>query len=382
MDADRKSTVSSFYGRKNSLDALNSDFPSPSTPNYNYQQTRGRDDASSFFNPESRNLDNGRPGIAGYNRNSFFFTGREEPVKGGRDEEDGGNSGAWDIYADFNNTGPKYSTAYGGGNQEGYQPLTNSSTPKAEDASTIGPVELVTVPAMGPEWKRDELSNMMKKSRKAKKAEARATKWREWNRGQRGWCGGWLTRRVFVIVLFVICVIVTVVLAFTIPRVPKLAFNSEHALTNATGDWADAVPFTFNRAPANFSFPAYADLQIDTTGSYVPIKFSPIYAEVYDTETNRKVAQGDLSITLPAKKFNNILLPLNFSYIASNDTDQTWKNWYEACKNRGAAVGGVRQGLRFRLTVDMHIFGLIGTRQTSTQVNSVDCPVELPINSV
>ncbi|KAG7088835.1 hypothetical protein E1B28_012790 [Marasmius oreades] len=381
MDSNRKSTVSSFYGRKTSMDALNSDFPSPSTPNiHNYQQARGRDDVSSFYDAEHRNLDNGQPGTAGYNRNSFFFAGREEPVKGGRDEEDRGHGEAWDVYADFNNAGPKYSSVFDATSQEGYQPLAH--TPKAEDASTIGPVELVTVPAMGPEWKREEMHNMTKKSRKANKAEARATKWKEWNRGNRGWCGGWLTRRVLVIVVFIICAIIGIILAFVIPRVPKLAFNSDHPLANATGSWEEAVPLTFQRSPANFSFAAFADLQVDTTASYVPIKFNPLHAEVYDTDTNRKVGSGDLSLTLPPKRFNNILLPLNFSYIASNDTDQTWRNWYDACKNQGASPGGVRKGLKFRLVVEMHIFGLIGTQKTSTPVSNVACPIELPITSV
>ncbi|KAL0569678.1 hypothetical protein V5O48_012291 [Marasmius crinis-equi] len=382
MDADRKSTVSSFYGRKNSLDALNSDFPSPSTPNYHHQQARGRDDASSFYNPDNRNIEPGRPGTAGYNRNSFFFAGREEPVKGGRDEEeDGGNGGAWDIYADFNNAGPKYSTSFGGGKMDGYQALSPATTPKGDDASAMGPVELVTVPAMGPEWKKEELQDMTKKSRKQKKADARSTKWKEWNRGQRGFCGGWLTRRVFVILLFIICAAIGITLAFVIPRVPKFQFNSDTPLANATGDWADAVQLTFNRAPANFSFPAFADLQVDTTDSYVPIKFHPLSAEIYDQDTNRQVAKGDLSITLPAKKFNNILLPLNFSYVASNDTDQTWKNWYEACKNKGNAPNGVRQSLKFRLVLRMNIFGLVGKQTTSTSISDASCPIELAMNA-
>lgn len=123
MDSDRKSTVSSFYGgRKGSLDALNADFASPS--HHDSQPTgRGRDDASSFFNPDraSRNLDgmNGeRFGTAGYNRGSFFHAGREEPLKGGRDEETPASPGndAWDVYADFNNAGPRYSNAFGQGN--------------------------------------------------------------------------------------------------------------------------------------------------------------------------------------------------------------------------------------------------------------------------
>lgn len=116
MDYDRKSNVSSFYGgRKNSLDALNTDFPTTSP------RERPRDDASSFFNPEqsrgSMDLLNGeRAGTAGYNSGSFFHAGRMEPLKGGRDEDEAANQvgeGIWDVYADFNNTGPRYSTAFG-----------------------------------------------------------------------------------------------------------------------------------------------------------------------------------------------------------------------------------------------------------------------------
>jgi hypothetical protein len=109
MDADRKSTVSSFYGgRKGSMDALNQDFP----PNPHPPAGRaGRDDASSFFSPDpsqaSMDRLGGRRASGGYN-SSTFYPGREEPLKGGRDEEEE----AWDVYADFNNAGPRYSTAF------------------------------------------------------------------------------------------------------------------------------------------------------------------------------------------------------------------------------------------------------------------------------
>lgn len=123
MDPDRKSNVSSFYGgRKSSIDALNSDFAAPVAP-----ARALRDDASSFFTPErgrnSTDLLNGQPQSAGYNRGSFFHTGREEPLKGGRDEEGGrspGNDGVWDVYADFNNAGPRYSSATFGTQDSGY----------------------------------------------------------------------------------------------------------------------------------------------------------------------------------------------------------------------------------------------------------------------
>ena len=35
-------------------------------------------------------------------------------MKGGPDEEkDAGEAEAWDVYADFNNAGPRYSTTFG-----------------------------------------------------------------------------------------------------------------------------------------------------------------------------------------------------------------------------------------------------------------------------
>lgn len=88
MDGDRrKSGVSSFYG-KNSSDGL-----SP----------QGNVDL----------MHNGLPHSAGYNNTSFLDAGRQEPLRGGRDEEaDGGlqQEETWDVYADFNNAGPRYST--------------------------------------------------------------------------------------------------------------------------------------------------------------------------------------------------------------------------------------------------------------------------------
>jgi hypothetical protein len=106
MDYDRKSTVSSFYGARKTADPPNAEFAGA--------RARGRDDASSFFDGENRmsnDVHNMRAPNAGYNKCSFFHAGREEPVKGGRDEEEA-QAQAWDVYADFNNAGPRYSTAY------------------------------------------------------------------------------------------------------------------------------------------------------------------------------------------------------------------------------------------------------------------------------
>ncbi|KAL0960605.1 hypothetical protein HGRIS_005637 [Hohenbuehelia grisea] len=384
MDPDRKSTVSSFYGAKSSMDALNNEF-SRSAPGG--QDRARRDSSSSFFNPERERgsvdlLATGRPSAAGYNKDSFFPGAREEPLKGGRDEEE---AGGWDVYADFNNAGPRYSTAFGNQDQEYHQiPAVSSPTPKAEydDPTNSGPVELVTVPGMGAEWKKSELRDMTKSGRRAKKYSSRREFFREWNRGERGLCGPYFTKKVFIFVLFGICVALALVLGFTLPRVPSFAFSNDAPLGAASGDWNDTVPLIFSRAPANFSFPAFAQLQVDTNGNYLPLHFTRIHAEVYDLDTSRIIATGDWGRhSLPAKSYPEIQIPLNFTYIATNDTDQTWKNWYGGCRNKGAYADGKRPGLNFHLLLDMNIIGLIGSRKTSTTVTGANCPVELPLNA-
>lgn len=122
MEYDRRSNVSSFYGaRKNSFDALNSDFPSSSTAQLG-QPNNDRNRVDSFYDTgrasrPSRDYVGGAQS-AGYNRMSFADAGRMEPLKGGYDEEEEvassrGAEPSWDVYADFNNQGPRYSTAFG-----------------------------------------------------------------------------------------------------------------------------------------------------------------------------------------------------------------------------------------------------------------------------
>jgi len=384
MDYDRKSTVSSFYGgRKTSLDALNSDFPTAPSGG------RARDDASSFFNPEqggrtSVDLLSAGHGSAGYNRGSFFYTGREEPLKGGRDEEEPdlvGNQ-IWDVYSDFNNSGPRYSATFGQSDSKGYQQLP-PSVPKAQSEDTVGPVELVTVPALGAEWQKSEMKDMTKTGRREKKAELRNEKWKAWRRGERGMCGRYFTRKVLVFTLFGVCVVAGILLGIMIPRVPSFSFNSSTPLVQATGSWNASVPIYFNRYPANFSFPAFAALEVDTGANYLPLTFNHLRANIHDLQTNLLVANGDLGHrTLPAKAFPHILLPLNFTYVATNDTDQTWLNWYNGCKDPALYVNGTRPAVQFLLTLDIIIAGLVGTYHTSTPVSDAPCPIQLPINSV
>ena len=121
MDYDRKSTVSSFYGGRQSGDALNRDYPQSPSASTPFTDARARrDSSSSFFNPNAmpQPHERGQPPSAGYNRASYWDAGREEPVKGGY-EEDPTHEPGFDVFADFNNTGPRYSNAFGLGNKNG-----------------------------------------------------------------------------------------------------------------------------------------------------------------------------------------------------------------------------------------------------------------------
>lgn len=90
-----------------------------------------------------------------------------------------------------------------------YQQLQTPRTPAVVDQvdSSGNKVEMVTVPAMGAEWSKDELKNMTKRGRKEDKRERRKEFWKAWNRDQRGLCGKYFTRRVLVFFLFGLCAV-------------------------------------------------------------------------------------------------------------------------------------------------------------------------------
>ena len=90
---------------------------------------------------------------------------------------------------------------------ESYQQIPSPrATRLDEDATAKGPVELVTVPALGAEWGKNELKAMTKKGRKEDKSEDFGRKWKAFNRGQYGLFGRkWLTRRTVVFFVFGLC---------------------------------------------------------------------------------------------------------------------------------------------------------------------------------
>lgn len=184
---------------------------------------------------------------------------------------------------------------------------------------------------------------MSKKGRKQLKEGNRWENFRAWTRDQRGCCGKWGTRKQIAIGSFILCVAcvsssifgmsaqselistlvhlsIGLVIAFTLPRVPGLAFASTDPLKNGT-----APPQTiFSRIPANFSFASNLDLQVDTGSNFLPLKFSHMEAKVFDLDTNFLVGTGNLSgKSVPAKALTELFLPLNFTYVAANDSDPT-----------------------------------------------------------
>jgi hypothetical protein len=296
----------------------------------------------------------------------------------------GKNEGSWDVFADFNNAGPRYSQAFVDPEPK-YKPLTRPNFKPAHDdsASATGTqVEMVTVPVLGPEWKASELHEMGQGAKKERNAEARSKKFKEWRRGQRGLCGRWFTCRFTVFFVFGLCVIAGILLTIFIPRVPSFTIDENSPLSPATGNFNSSIPTRFMTSPANFSFPAYADLQVDTGSNFIPLKITHLNALIFDLDSNYKVGSGDVyGLSVPAKRFVNLQMPVNFSYVAENSSDITWANWDNACKNPGQYADGQRPGLRFRLVLEMFIAGLIGSRSTSMQVTNAPCPVELPLNA-
>jgi hypothetical protein len=108
--------------------------------------------------------------------------------------------------------------------------------------------------------------------------------------------------------------------------VPKFAINQETPLSAATGDFNRSISTRFLSSPANFSFPAFAELQVDTGSNFIPLKFTHLNAHIFDLETEVQVGNGDIyGFTVPAKEFTKFQIPMNFSYVADNSSDITCK---------------------------------------------------------
>ena len=262
-----------------------------------------------------------------------------------------------------------------------YRPLPNRTDAKSEAGATPE-VELVTVPAFGAEWNKDELRALTKSGKRAAKSEARSGKVKAWVRGEEGACGTRFTRRLCVFVTFGLIAAAGIVLAICIPRVPSFEFNSLAPFAPINNDGPAQWKTAFSRTPANFSFPAWMDLRINTKGSMVPVHFNVLSAKIYELGEFKVVGTGNLTnYSVPAKKNMQLLLPVTFEYQAVNSSDLTWLHFYDACKNTINNAEGARPGFGVRVVLEMGIRGRLGKAGTSTQMSGVACPIELPLDS-
>lgn len=117
--------------------------------------------------------------------------------------------------------------------EDRYRPIEPTTPSKELDSANTAPVEMVTVPALGPEWGKSELRDMTKAGRREKKKESRKEKWKQWNRGETGMCGSYCTRKVFVWFMFGL-----VVVYVSLPSISRLCRLNEDCLPGNMQDCA------------------------------------------------------------------------------------------------------------------------------------------------
>ncbi|WVQ74862.1 hypothetical protein IAR50_004469 [Cryptococcus sp. DSM 104548] len=309
----------------------------------------------------------------------------------------------FDVRADFDVKGPRWSGAgaAGGGlgspgldgdagkgsvmgmgaisDRSSYRPVDSQSPSReyshSQDKSLASREELVSVPVLGPEWRKGELHDMSRRGQSEIQGEKRVRAWREWNRDQRGLCGQrWLSRKVLVMIIFVFLAALGVTLYVLIPRAPTFKFYEVPlSVKNET--------VNFNRSPTNFSFSGNLNLWGDASSSYLPVHFTHLEATVYDHVTNKKIATGDWGNNVMAHKEQQpVLLPVDFSYSAVNTSDTTWNDMYDACGH--IWTGTTRTDLKFRLVLEMSIVGLTKKTSTTLEISDVTCPFELAADGV
>ncbi|TYJ56118.1 hypothetical protein B9479_003228 [Cryptococcus floricola] len=311
----------------------------------------------------------------------------------------------FDVRADFDVKGPKWSAGAGAGaggglkspglegetgrgsvmgmgvvgDRSSYMPVGDHSPSgeyASQDKSLASREELVSVPVLGPEWRKGELHDMSRRGQNEIQGDKRKRAWRAWNRDQRGLCGmRWLSRKVLVMIIFVLLAALGVALYFLIPRAPTFKFYGDDpfSVRNET--------INFNRSPTNYSFSGNLNLWGDASSSYLPVHFTHLEATVYDHVTSKKIATGDWGNHVMAHKEQQaVLLPIDFSYSAVNTSDTTWNDMYNACAH--IWTGTTRPDLKFRLVLEMSIVGLVKKTSTTLEISDVTCPFELASDGV
>lgn len=237
--------------------------------------------------------------------------------------------------------------------------------------STTG-IELITVPALGNEYTKEELRDMTRSAKRRKKRTHRKRRCQLWVSGE-DHLWGWLSPRVAVFIAFFVLVALGVLLFFVIPRVPTFAILS----TNPVTALPNGASMNVNRSPTNFSMDMGFNLRASNRNGWIPSRATDLEMDVVDLNTYIKVGKGQMdALTFHARGNTLFQFPVHFSYVSLNASgDQTWQDFYQAC---GAQYAGqTRPTLNLAIQLKMKINGLIGTKQTNTQINNVVCPFTL-----
>jgi hypothetical protein len=213
-----------------------------------------------------------------------------------------------------------------------------------EEANAQGPVEMVTVPALGAEWGKDELKDMTKRGRREKDKE---------DFGRSGRCStvdntgclvangspavrscspslGSVPRTSYFLSAHWITVgqpalsSVGIVLAFTIPRVPSFSINGQTPLVSATGWFNQSIPAEFSRSPP--TSPSRVMYHFRSTPARISYRsLSNTWMRRCTTSTHSTSSDmGHLNhTTLPANHFSPYRCPSTLHMWRTNDSDQT-----------------------------------------------------------
>ncbi|GAK65666.1 uncharacterized protein PAN0_009c3884 [Moesziomyces antarcticus] len=233
-------------------------------------------------------------------------------------------------------------------------------------------IELITVPALGNEYTKEELRDMTRSSKRRRKRTARTKRCSLWVSGQ-DHLWGWLSPRVAVFLAFFILASLGVLLYFVIPRVPTFAILT----TNPVVAIPNGASMQVNRSPTNFSMDMGFNLRASNRGGWIASHARDIKMQVTDLNTYRTVGKGQLdNLSFKARGNTLFQMPVHFSYVSINTTgDQTWQDFYTAC---GPNIQGQsRPTLNLAIQLSMDIAGLIGRKATNTQINNVACPFTL-----
>ncbi|TKY84494.1 hypothetical protein EX895_006395 [Sporisorium graminicola] len=268
------------------------------------------------------------------------------------------------------NRNSTYSAATAAGGGPAASHTISGMGPQHAD-STTG-IELITVPALGNEYTKEELRDMTRTSKRRKKRSNRRKRCQLWVSGE-DHLWGWLSPRVAVFIAFFSFVALGVMLYFVIPRVPTFAILS----TNPVVAIPNGASMQVSHSPTNFSMQMGFNLRASNRGGWISSRATDLTLKVTDLNTFIKVGEGKMDgYTFAGRGNTPFQFPVQFSYVSLNTSgDQTFQDFYKGCGPN--YEGTTRPTLNLGLELGMNIKGLLGRKRTSSQVNDVTCPFVL-----